>query len=72
MHVIILLFIAVLFFLAVAVLAVQLKKGSHSAGRAPANTSLDDRLKNLERLKEQGLVSDAEYQTKRQQLLAEL
>jgi hypothetical protein len=47
----------------------QANSGSNSLTK---NSSLHDRLKQLEDLKNQGLISDAEYSSKRTQLLAEI
>lgn len=53
--------------LADPVLLTALTKPPNQAGRAPA-----DRLSELERLHQQGLISDAEYETKRKEILSGL
>jgi uncharacterized membrane protein YdbT with pleckstrin-like domain len=46
--------------------------GGRSAAPAPARASVEERLKEAERLHKAGTLSDAEYQEKRQALIKEL
>lgn len=41
-------------------------------GSSPQNSSLDVRLKKLKKLRNEGLISDSEYQEKRQKILDEI
>ena len=65
-------FYAGMLLLVVVVVVLMIKRQTQAAGRAPVSATPEDRLKNLDRLKEQGLITDAEYQRKRQQLLDEI
>lgn len=58
--------------LVVVIVVLLVKRQTRAAGPAPPSTTPEDRLKSLDRLKEQGLITDAEYQRKRQQLLDDI
>ena len=60
--------------LLVVVIVILLRMGKQGGGGASLNRGVDleERLRRLERLKEQGLISDAEYQATRQRILGEL
>jgi len=47
-------------------------RGSSAATAPPARTSVEERLKEAERLRKTGVLSEAEYQEKRQALIKEL
>jgi len=55
-----------------ASLAKAMREHAESSPAAPAGPTPQERLAALEDMKEQGLVNDAEYATKRQQILDEL
>jgi hypothetical protein len=57
--------------LAVVVLAVTLRARARKPVQ-PVRSTLEERLQRLAQLREQGLISDEEYQARRQSLLAEV
>jgi hypothetical protein len=72
MHLLVCGFVVGMPLLVIVVVVLLVRRQTQAAGRAPVSATPEQSLKNLVRLKEQGLITDAEYQQKRQQLLDDI